>query len=248
MRRPAVLMYHAFSWEYRRDPHNLFVTEASLRAQVRMLRQGRWRTLDLDGYLRARAERRDGRSVLVTVDDGFRSFLEVGAPVLAEAGIPSVLFVCPALLGGLSAWMKELPDEQIVAADELRALVDLGVEIGAHGLDHRLLPGLDAAELVRQTRGAWEQLADLTGTPPRAFAYPWGAFDDRARQAVAAAGFRIAFSVFRDAGPLAISRADVNGTDDARTFRLKLMPTYRPIWRTVAPLRRARRALRSARP
>jgi hypothetical protein len=76
---------------------------------------------------------------------------------------------------------------------------------------------------------------------PRAFAFPFGAFDRRACQAVAAAGFEVAFSVFDDAGRFAISRVDVNATDNGPSFRLKLVPGYRRWWRAstqLGPLRR----------
>jgi hypothetical protein len=48
---------------------------------------------------------------------------------------------------------------------------------------------------------------------------------------VQAAGFQVGFSVFRDAGRHAISRVDVNARDDIRSFRLKLLPGYRLLWR-----------------
>lgn len=246
LRHPVVLMYHGFTTARRaEDRDNLLVEEGAFKTQLRLLQARRFDALDLDGYLRVL----DGatptrRSFLFTADDGFRSFGEIAAPLLAAANIPAVLFVLPALLGGRSGWLPQMPDEPLVDADELRDLVKMGVEIGAHGLDHTSLVGLSDAELLSHTAGAREQLADLTGTPPRAFAYPFGAFDRRARLAVEKAGFQVAFSVFDDVGRYAISRVDVNTTDTPQSFRFKLVPGYRRWWRAAGRLSPARSAVR----
>jgi peptidoglycan/xylan/chitin deacetylase (PgdA/CDA1 family) len=243
--RPVVLMYHGFATERRVDDHeNLFVPEAALRAQLAHLQRRRFQALDLDGYLRALDGRaRPGRSFLFTADDGYRSFVEIGAPLLLAAQVPSLLFVPPALLGGGASWMPDMADEPLLAPDDLRGLAELGVEVGVHGLDHTTLVGLSDAELSRQTRAAREQVADLTGAPPRAFAFPYGAFDRRACRAVEAAGFEVAFSVFDDAGRYAISRVDVNATDNQQSFRFKLIPGYRRWWRASNRLGPARRTI-----
>jgi peptidoglycan/xylan/chitin deacetylase (PgdA/CDA1 family) len=242
-RRPVVLMYHGFATTRQvRDRENLLVPEGALRAQLDHLRRRRYAALDLDGYLDALDRpAASGRSFLFTADDGYRSFGEIAVPLLAAAGVPSLLFVPPAVLGGTSSWVPEIADEPLLTPDELRGLTGMGVEVGVHGLDHTSLVGLGDAELARQTTGARELLADLTGTLPRAFAFPFGAFDRRARTAVAAAGFQVAFSVFDDAGRFAISRVDVNATDNGQSFRLKLVPGYRRWWRTanrLGPVRR----------
>jgi peptidoglycan/xylan/chitin deacetylase (PgdA/CDA1 family) len=231
-RRPVALMYHAFSDRRRADdPHQLFVTEKALRAQIGYLQEHRWELLDLDAYL-AELDGRPGRrpGVLFTVDDGYMSFVRIAAPLLAAAGVPSLLFVCPALVGGRSSWMPETPDEPILDAVMLRDVRDLGVEVGVHGWDHSRMVGMPERELLRHTTEAAERIAEMTGVAPRAFAYPYGDFDEAARRSVQAAGFRVGFSVFRDAGRHAISRVDVNARDTVRSFRLKLLPGYRRLW------------------
>jgi peptidoglycan/xylan/chitin deacetylase (PgdA/CDA1 family) len=244
-RPPVVLMYHGFASARRvEDRENLLVPVDALRAQLAHLRRRRFQALDLDGYLAVVDRRaRPGRSFLFTADDGYRSFATMAVPLLAAAGVPSVLFVPPAVLGGTSAWVPEIAEEPLLGPDELRALTGMGVEVGVHGLDHTSLVGLSDAELARQTRDAREQVADLIGRSPRAFAFPFGVFDRRACQAVAAAGFELAFSVFDDAGRFAISRVDVNASDNRLSFRLKLVPGYRRWWRLSRRLGPARRTV-----
>ena len=75
-------------------------------------------------------------------------------------------------------------------------------------------------------------------------AYPFGLHDEAAREAVRRSGARVAFSVFDDAGTFAVSRVDVNAADTLRTFRIKLMPRYRRIWRLLQCAPWMRRAVR----
>jgi peptidoglycan/xylan/chitin deacetylase (PgdA/CDA1 family) len=183
------------------------------------------------------------RRFLVTFDDGYRSVFDVARPLLADLGVPATVFVCSGLLGGRSRWMREMPDERLVTAEHVLALHEGLFDIGLHGLDHTLLPGLSAAQLNRQTTVAAELLAGVTGEWPRAFAYPGGVHDAPARAAVAAAGMRAAFATHSEAGPLGLGRVDVNSTDTSLTFRVKTARGYRPLRRAAGVLPGLRPAL-----
>ena len=103
------------------DPERLFVARDEFVAQLDHLRRTGWRALSLDEYVAAL----DGaptprRSYLLTIDDGHESVGRIAAPLLAEAGIPSVLFVCPGLLGDRARWTPSYPRERLSPADELR--------------------------------------------------------------------------------------------------------------------------------
>jgi len=241
-------MYHGFSRDAHStfDPYDLFVSEPALCTQLDMLGSRGWRALSLTQYIAAYDARAGAGTYLVTIDDGLASVATIGAPILASRGVPAVLFVAPGLLGGGATYLPDTPEEQLLDADELRHLPDLGIEIGAHGLDHTTMEGMSDADLLVNTRGVREMIADLTGVAPRSFAYPFGDQDMRARRAVEAAGYDLAFSVYDDAGRFSISRVDVKPADTRTALRIKLLPGYRGIWRaagTVKPLRRAIRQL-----
>ena len=245
-RRPVSLMYHGFSEGPRADdPYDLFVSDAALESQLRWMRARGWRALDVDAYLAAWRSGRAGRDYLVTIDDGFTSVATVGAPLLARHRVPSVLFVPPELLGATTHYLDRTPDERILDAEALRSLPEQGMEIGVHGLDHTSMLGLSDADLERQTRGAREAMADVLGTLPRSFAYPFGDFDARAVRAVAKAGYEVGFSVYDDSGVHAISRVDVKPGDTLAALRVKLIPGYRAVWRAAGAVKPLRRALRT---
>lgn len=231
---PRVWLYHGFGLRHREgDPHNLFVSDRDLRSQLVLLKARGWCAVDLDGWLAHLGGRNVGRRCfLVTIDDGYVSTLDVAAPILRDLGVPAVLFVPPAHLGATSSWMPAMPNEPLIRPDGLRDLAEFGIEVGSHGHDHARMVGLSRSDLLRNTTHAAECLADLVGYRPRAFAYPEGAHDRAAVSAVRAAGYATAFSIRGvnvDGGRdrrFAAPRVDVNATDTARTFRMKVSPWW----------------------
>jgi peptidoglycan/xylan/chitin deacetylase (PgdA/CDA1 family) len=85
------------------------------------------------------------------------------------------------------------PDDAGMRADDVRALTDAGFEIGFHTLRHYRLTGLDDDALRRAMTEGREALAELTGKPAAAIAYPHGKADARVAAAARAAGFRLGF-------------------------------------------------------
>ncbi len=241
-------MYHGFTSTPRKDdPENLFVEVSAFDTQLDHLLNHGWTPLNLDDYLIAR----DGgkcprKSFLVTIDDGLTSVATLAAPVLTARSVPAVLFVPVGLIGKTAAWLPQPPEEPILDAGALCQLIELhDIELGGHGLEHTSMVALDSVELRRQTLEVRNRLTAMTGREARAFAYPFGLYDERAAEAVREAGFELAFSVFAEEfGRFAISRVDVNSTDTVSSLRLKLIPSYRVLWRALGRVRPLRRALR----
>ncbi|MCW0215175.1 MAG: polysaccharide deacetylase family protein [Pseudonocardia sp.] len=239
---PPVLMYHFFGEPPATgDPLRLFVGKDELAAQLDDLRARGWRPLDLDGYLAALAGApTPRRSFLLTIDDGHESVVDVAAPMLAAAGVPSVLFVCPGLLGDRARWSEHYPDEPLAGVERIGSLPAQGMELGVHGLDHTRLAAVDAEVRRTQTADARALLQTLTGVDARSFAYPFGTHDADARRAVADAGFEVAFAVAREAGRFGRDRVYVRRGDPLLLFRFKLTAGYRILSRTAGRVPRLR--------
>lgn len=118
-----------------------------------------------------------------TFDDGFVNFSDQAWPLLRERGYPVVLFVATDHVGGSNAWRRpadsEIPEMPLLDWDSLAALAEDGVEIGSHSRSHRDLRKLSDSELEDELFGAADRIQARIGTPPRVFAYPYGAVDDR---------------------------------------------------------------------
>jgi peptidoglycan/xylan/chitin deacetylase (PgdA/CDA1 family) len=78
----------------------------------------------------------------------------------------------------------------------LAATVD-GIEVGAHSLRHRTLTALSEAELDADLTECRELIARHIGVRPVHFAYPYGIWDRRVRDAVRRAGYSAAVTLDR---------------------------------------------------
>jgi len=221
----------------------LWVSAGLLRLHVRFLRLLGWRFDTVSGALAAR----EGRVACVTFDDGFRDVVRVALPALAPLGVPATIYVVTRCAGADAVAFAEddgTAASDLASWDELRAVRDAGWEVGSHAAEHRrlaLLPASDQRALVAESS---EAIARELGTPPRAFAYPYGSHADETVEAVRAAGFESAVTTARGvvrAGddPLRLVRVTMGGHRPWHASRLvKLLAAHLGV---LPPLRRRAR-------
>jgi len=87
--------------------------------------------------------------------------------------------------------IDELPHEGIpqITDAQIRGLVDAGMTIGFHTLEHHLVSLLSDSELDRALTQGRRELEGVVGRPLRLFAYPHGKTDSRTPGRLKAAGF-----------------------------------------------------------
>lgn len=108
-----------------------------------------------------------------------------------------------------------LPDSHRPAGwDAIAAAAREGLEIGVHSATHRNLPRLDGTDLKREIVASRQTIAAQLGAEPHFFAYPYGLWDARVRDAVHAAGYRGAVTldyglVRHGSDPWALARVNV---------------------------------------
>jgi peptidoglycan/xylan/chitin deacetylase (PgdA/CDA1 family) len=245
-----VLGYHAVSDTW---PSSLAVTPARLEQQVAwLLRRGFQGTTFYDAVASPPAR----KTFAVTFDDGYRSVLLEGFPVLERLGVPGTVFPSityidsrePQVGPALQHWLAtaHAPELESMTWDELRQLAAAGWEIGSHTVTHPYLPQLDDSELERELADSKARLEQEIGRPCRTIAYPSGRFDARVMRGADAAGYEVAGALPRrlpgKASPLAWPRISVSRDDNALTFGLKVSAAVRrirttPIWPKIDDLR-----------
>jgi peptidoglycan/xylan/chitin deacetylase (PgdA/CDA1 family)/glycosyltransferase involved in cell wall biosynthesis len=134
------------------------------------------------------------RPLLLTFDDAYKSLARTALPVLD--GAPIVTFAVSARLGGTNDWdrARGARSLHLLDAEGLRELAATGVEVGAHSRTHPDLTRLSDDEMEAEIAGSRDDLAGIGLPPPRLFAYPYGAENERVRNAVRHAGFVAAFT------------------------------------------------------
>ncbi|HYX88986.1 MAG TPA: polysaccharide deacetylase family protein [Gaiellaceae bacterium] len=227
--RALVLCYHAVSdsWD-----DELAVTPGAFERQLGALL--RW------GYRpRAAVEAIDGagRLLHVTFDDAYKNVVQA-LPALERLRVPATVFACagyaedgrPLAVPELALEAERHPNELATMTwDELRALVERGVEIGSHTLTHSHLTELGDDELDRELRESRERLEDRLHRRCRLLAYPYGDEDGRVRAAARAAGYDAAFGLSPGGRPdrYALPRVGVWRKDGMLRLALKTSPALR---------------------
>jgi peptidoglycan/xylan/chitin deacetylase (PgdA/CDA1 family)/GT2 family glycosyltransferase len=206
-----------------------------LARQLDRLIESDWRFVSVEQLLAAL----DGvatlpdRAVLLTFDDGYADVLTAARAVLAERGVPAVVFSVAELIGETNEWRRrdetELP---LLDADGLRELSAQGILVGSHGATHRALVGLPAEELERELTQSADRIESLGLPRPSVFAYPYGEWSPSVAEAVERAGYRAAFTVSpgvvrRSQHRYALPRLEVLAGESDRTIAVRLAAQWR---------------------
>jgi len=114
-----------------------------------------------------------------------------------------------------------------LSASAAQQLLAAGITVGSHTRTHPRLPEIDNTCIDDEVRGSKASLEDRIGRAVNHFAYPYGRYDERAREAVLRAGYRTACSTRSgfnrlDEDRFTLRRIEVFGSDTLAAFRRKL--------------------------
>jgi peptidoglycan/xylan/chitin deacetylase (PgdA/CDA1 family) len=152
------------------------------------------------------------RSVVLTFDDGYKSFKQYAYPILKEMGFTATLFVYTDYVGA---------GRNALSWSELRDLQGEGFDVEAHSKTHgdlRRAPGEAEAQYARRLQAELAQPRDLfeknLGRRSSVVAYPYGSWDESVLEKAAEHGYVAGFSVRRQGNasfirPLAGSRSQI---------------------------------------
>ena len=185
------------------------------------------------------------RFIVLTFDDAYADFLDVAMPALQRYGMTATLFVPTGYVGGQSRWMyaEGEGDRAVLSWPELGAISRHGVEIGAHSHTHPELDTLPPPAQAEEARLPKLLLEQRLGLPVSSFAYPFGRYDRRVREAVATAGYTAACTMNSWAATsgdhlLEVPRVAVFGDTDADSLAARLSASRGPARRAALRARR----------
>jgi peptidoglycan/xylan/chitin deacetylase (PgdA/CDA1 family) len=169
--------------------------------QMRYLKQHGYRVINVREFVEFISLKRQlpRRSVLLTFDDGYRSFMQYALPVLKELGFTATLFIYTDFVGaGANA----------LSWADLKKLQQDGFDIQAHSKSHgdMLRAATEsAAEYDRRLEAELAQPRALfqknLGAAPEILAYPYGRQDEAVVRRTRERGYTAAFTVRRQASP-----------------------------------------------
>ena len=164
-------------------------------------------------------------NVEISFDDGNASDVEIGLGALRDRSLVATFFVVAGRLG----------QPGYLDADGIHELVNGGMTIGTHGMDHRPWPRLSETDSRRELVEARAALADLAGSPVDEAAVPLGRYDRRLLAELRRLGYAAVHTSDRRPttdGAWLRPRFSVRADDTAESLRSTALAVPSPLGRT----------------
>jgi peptidoglycan/xylan/chitin deacetylase (PgdA/CDA1 family) len=214
-----VLMYHFLGPEDVAARESNFVTPKSFARQMAFLKKFNYHALTIDEYYAIKSGRRksQGREILITFDDGHRTFKDYAFPVLKHHNIPATMFLISNSVenGGLPGYGDSM------TIDEIKDLSNFpAISFQGHTRTHPHLREINDTQLKEELEDSKMKLETMLGKPVDYFAYPHGETDRKIMEAVKQAGYKLAFSTaFKKLedipeGPYTLTRDKISQSSD----------------------------------
>jgi peptidoglycan/xylan/chitin deacetylase (PgdA/CDA1 family) len=223
-----ILAYHRFA-EDCSSP--LCMPLRIFEAQMRYLKENGYHVItseELLGFL----EYRQGlprKSVLITMDDGYRSVYTIAYPILKKYGFKAILFIYTSFVG---------VSKIAITWEQLEEMKADGFTVGSHTRFHSDLTKPKEGEtepeymgrIEDEIKGSKKIIDRKLGQDTYVLAYPYGYYDQRSIRIAREAGYKIAMSVKRGgnpfyANPLSLKRDQILKRD-MQTFLSRLKTFY----------------------
>lgn len=166
------------------------------------------------------------RDIAITFDDGWKSVFTIAAPLLAEHGIPSTLFVATGWIEGQSEWHRL----RMMTWDQLGELSNMGVEIGSHSVTHPDFGTIDSQSTFEELSSSRVTLKSRLGIEVDSFAIPFGQsknWTPIAQDAARHVGYNLIYSQAENTRPRGtIPRTFVTWMDSDRVFNALLKGVF----------------------
>ena len=176
-----VLMYHRFE-ENKYPSTNIKI--ADFVAHLNLMNKKKIEFVNPTDFKNSLLNRKKERKVLLTIDDGFKSFYNHAWPILKKEKIPFILFVNTREVGskGYMNWdqIKEVSKEQFA-------------HIGNHGYSHEYLVDMKDQEIMDDINIASSNFKNNLGYNSPFFSYPFGEYSNNFKAIVKDLGFKYAF-------------------------------------------------------
>ena len=211
-----ILTYHRFA-ENCNSP--LCMPKSIFELQMRYLKENGYHVITAKELLAFLGYRQGlpQKSVLITMDDGYRSVYNIAYPILKEYGFTATLFIYTSFVG---------VSKMAITWNQLKEMQSEGFTIGSHTIYHSdLTQPKDGetepefmARIKEELYGSKKIIDQKLGQDTYIIAYPFGYYDQISIQMAKKAGYKMAMSVKRGgnpffANPLALRRDQILGRD-----------------------------------
>ena len=175
-----ILMYHHFGYE----ENNLYVTPENFSRQMAYLKNKGYEVISLDELVKGIKDNRKfkHKTVVITIDDGYKNNYTYGYLTLKKYGFPATIFIITNLID---------KRQDFLSWDEIKVMSRNNISFGGHTKNHAYLPSIEKEEVLwQETAGCKKLIESKIGTPVDYFSYPVGGFTEEVKRALKQAGYK----------------------------------------------------------
>ncbi len=174
-------MYHRFE-ENKYPSTNIRLND--FKNHIKMIKNSGIKFINPSNFEEELVNNKKQRKLLLTIDDGYKSFFDNAWPILKDSKIPFILFVSTREVGkkGYMTW------------EEIREIEKYDfVEIGNHSHTHEYLIDFTDVEIKEDLKRSINIFNDNLGKNSIFFSYPFGEYSTSLKNIVIDLGFKYAF-------------------------------------------------------
>lgn len=196
-----VLCYHQFtSWDEEdakdKKRKNIFsISAKKFEEHLKFLKDNGYNVISMKKFLSYLdgVDSLPDNSVIITIDDGYRSAYDIAFPLLKKYGFPATIYIYSVFFGGRNNLNKNI----------IKEMLKYNIDVGSHSWTHPVLTKRKRswsdeeylAFLEKEVIKSKIFLESKLKIPVETFAYPYGLYSKEVCYIVKKAGYRAAFSV-----------------------------------------------------
>ncbi|MEK6590514.1 MAG: polysaccharide deacetylase family protein [Nitrospinota bacterium] len=226
-----ILCYHQFSKKKVND--KMIVTEETFDRQMAYLKLNGYNVItlkELSDFINYKT-RPPKNSVVITIDDGWKSARTIAVPILKKYGFRATLFIYTDLIK---------PGKITLSWDDIKEILHEGViDVQSHTTSHPDLTKIKEGEseiryiqrLENEIGGSQKIIEKKLGVKPLYLAYPFGTFNDTVIKVLIKYQYKGAFTVIKGGNPFfynhfSLNRSMVFNSNKIEDF-IKLLDTFK---------------------
>jgi poly-beta-1,6-N-acetyl-D-glucosamine N-deacetylase len=176
-----VLMYHRFE-ENKYPSTNIKIVDFI--EHINLIKKNQFTFVNPNNFENNLLKLKSEKKILLTIDDGFKSFYDQAWPILKKEKIPFILFINTREVGtrGYMNWaqIKEISKENFA-------------HIGNHSHTHEYLIDMRTQEIIDDINLAISHFKKNLGYNSSFFSYPFGEYSNNFKTIIKNLGFKYAF-------------------------------------------------------
>ena len=168
------------------------VTPENFASQMQYLKDNNFATISFKNLLDYFAGQFNlpEKPIIISFDDGVINQYDNAWPILKKYNFIATFFIFTSPIGKSANYMTW---------EQLKELSAAGMEIGGHGKYHLYLDRISPAELAVETAESKKVMEEKLGIKIIAFAYPFGAYNNKVTQALQNAGYQAVRDIVKGA-------------------------------------------------